>query len=216
MRFFSASDSSPVAVATMKIYMLRTASLVARGAGRFELGWKATPRGSVDGRRPDDSTPVFCEMATPGTSFDGSWRELTWLAQPEITKALRWREAPTRAALFEAANHHAAGQLAMHRNYAQTAGLALLEQNLAILEGRLEEARTRGGSCLLSIGWGGGFLSKSACLDTDGESFRQVLRQVPLYSRAIQTGLPFPKTRRVVFLNSQPATLPGWALLEVA
>jgi CRISPR-associated protein Csm5 len=37
-----------------------------------------------------------------------------------------------------------------------------------------------------------------------------------LYSRAIQTGLPFPKTRRVVFLENRPATLPGWVRLEVA
>jgi hypothetical protein len=29
------------------------------------------------------------------------------------------------------------------------------------------------------------------------------------------SGLPSPKTRRIVFLNNQPATLPGWAVLEV-
>jgi hypothetical protein len=28
-------------------------------------------------------------------------------------------------------------------------------------------------------------------------------------------GLPFPKTRRVVFLHNQPAALPGRAVLEV-
>jgi CRISPR-associated protein Csm5 len=38
---------------------------------------------------------------------------------------------------------------------------------------------------------------------------------VPLYSRALATGLPFAKTRRIVFLNNQPATLPGSAVLEV-
>jgi CRISPR-associated protein Csm5 len=38
---------------------------------------------------------------------------------------------------------------------------------------------------------------------------------VPLYSRALTTGLRFPETRRIVFLNNQPATLPGWAVLEV-
>ncbi len=29
------------------------------------------------------------------------------------------------------------------------------------------------------------------------------------------SGLPFPKTRGIVFLHNQPATLPGWAVLEV-
>jgi len=27
--------------------------------------------------------------------------------------------------------------------------------------------------------------------------------------------LPFPKTRRIVFLNNRPATLPGWVELTV-
>jgi len=31
----------------------------------------------------------------------------------------------------------------------------------------------------------------------------------------LASGLPFPKTRRVVFLNDQPASLPGWTRLEV-
>ena len=38
---------------------------------------------------------------------------------------------------------------------------------------------------------------------------------LPYYERALQTGLPFPKTRRIVFSDNQPATLPGWALLEL-
>jgi len=58
-------------------------------------------------------------------------------------------------------------------------------------------------------------LGKSAYLNTDDESYRKILRQIPLYSRAIQTGMPFPKTRRVIFEGSQPASLPGWVLLEI-
>jgi hypothetical protein len=39
---------------------------------------------------------------------------------------------------------------------------------------------------------------------------------VGLYARAIQSGLPFPTTRRIVFLGNQPASLPGFVHLEVA
>ena len=56
---------------------------------------------------------------------------------------------------------------------------------------------------------------KTGWLETDNEAYRTATQQVPLYSRALSTGLPFPKTRRIVFLNNQPATLPGWAVLEV-
>ena len=36
-----------------------------------------------------------------------------------------------------------------------------------------------------------------------------------IYNRALSTNLPFPKTRRIVFLNNRPATLPGWAELAI-
>jgi CRISPR-associated protein Csm5 len=65
------------------------------------------------------------------------------------------------------------------------------------------------------MGWAGGFLGKSAFLDTANEDYRNILRRMPLYDRAIRSGMPFPKTRRIVWEAGQPSTLPGWALLEV-
>ena len=47
------------------------------------------------------------------------------------------------------------------------------------------------------------------------EEYNQILRNVPLYRKAIESGMPFPKTRRIVFQENKPASLPGWALLEV-
>jgi CRISPR-associated protein Csm5 len=38
---------------------------------------------------------------------------------------------------------------------------------------------------------------------------------MPFYERAIRSGLPFPKTRRVIFLKNKPATLPGLVELSV-
>ena len=156
MKRFSVADSANIGYAGMKVYLLRVATLIpkghdARGASqksndaRFELGWKAA-RGSVDARRMDDSTPLFVEMATPGTSFEGQWRE---------------RSAGDRQALFEAANKYAAEQIARHKKYAALAGLAQLAAFLGALEGRLTEVRGKGTGCLLSIGWGGGMLSKA-------------------------------------------------------
>ena len=54
------------------------------------------------------------------------------------------------------------------------------------------------------------------CDETEGAAFRSVLKQYSIYDRVLQTGLPFPKTRRVIFEGNQPASLPGWVLLEVA
>jgi CRISPR-associated protein Csm5 len=55
---------------TFKVYLLRTSTLEARGAGKFEVAWKQTPRGNV--KRAEDSTPVFAEMAEPGASSKAS------------------------------------------------------------------------------------------------------------------------------------------------
>lgn len=196
----SAGDSHEAPYSQMKVYLLRVSTLVARGAGKFELGWKSV-RGSTDSRRIDESTPLFAEMATPGTTFEGTWSEKT---------------AQDRTRLFQSANKYAAGQLAKHKQYAETAGLARVGALVSALEERLKEISASPNYCMLSVGWGGGMHSKVACPDTGSAAYRSVLKQYPLYERALQTGLPFPKTRRVIFEGGQPSSLPGWVVLEVA
>ncbi|MEQ1885284.1 MAG: RAMP superfamily CRISPR-associated protein [Bryobacteraceae bacterium] len=204
MRRVALGDSSAVSHAGMKVYLLRVSTMVARGkdpagAQKFELGWKSV-RGSVDAKRIEESTPTFAEMASPGTSFEGVWKE---------------KSHGDRASLFHASNKHAAAMIARHRDYARGAGLAALDQTLADLETKLAGIKS-GNACMLCVGWGGGLLGKASYLNTDDESYRKIARNLPFYQRAIQTGFPFPKTRRVIFEGNQPASLPGWVLLEVS
>jgi CRISPR-associated protein Csm5 len=213
MRFVSAGDSAVVASSQFKIYLLRTSTLQPRSAN-FALGWKTSPRGAVDGARPDDSTPSFAEMAAPGSTFEGDWNEKDFFLQPEVRRSVRWPEQFDRSKIFEAANIYAGGLLMLQRQYASWAGMGLLDQNLAELEKRLERARVNG-SCLITLGWGGGLITKSAWLDSSNADYRQILQQFSIYNRALATNLPFPKTRKIVFLNNKPATLPGWVELAV-
>jgi CRISPR-associated protein Csm5 len=213
-RFFATADSPPVDYSRFKIYLLRVATLVARGHEEYALGWKQSSRGAADGRRPADGTPIFAEMASPGSAFEGSWQEKQFLDQPEIRRALGWREPVGRAQIFDAANQYAAGLLAMQKNYAARTGLPLFTKTLEDLENRLVEARSTG-ACLLSLGWGAGLIGKSAWLDTANADYRQILKSVAIYNSALASGLPFPKTRHIVFLKDQPASMPGWARLEV-
>jgi CRISPR-associated protein Csm5 len=213
MRFVSAGDSGTVATSQFKIYLLRTSTLQPRGPN-YALGWKQSPRGAVDGGRPEESTPAFAEMAVPGTSFEGDWNEKAFFLQPEVRRSVRWPDGFGRAKIFEAANVYAQGLLMLQRQYASWAGLGLLDKSLEELEQRLAQAREKG-TCLLSLGWGGGLPAKSAWLDTSNPDYRQILQQYSIYNRALSTNLPFPKTRRIVFLNNRPATLPGWAELAV-
>jgi CRISPR-associated protein Csm5 len=204
MRRIAPADSDVVAYAGMKVYLLRVATLVARGkdsAGndRLELGWKSQ-RGSVDARRIEESTPAFAEMASPGTTFAGKWRE---------------KSEGDRAKIFQAANRYAEALLVRHKDYAGRAGLATLVETISRLETKLADVREKGNACLLSIGWGGGLLGKSAYVNTEDAAYRAILKHLPIYQKALQTGLPFPKTRRVVFEGNTPANLPGWVMLEV-
>ena len=213
MRLLSAGDSTVIPASQFKIYLLRTSTLQPRGQG-FALGWKQSPRGAADGARPEDSTPTFAEMAVPGTTFQGAWNEKAFFLQPEVRRAVRWPDGMSRARIFESVNVYASGLLNLQRQYASWAGMGLLDQSLEELEKRLAQAREKG-SCLFCLGWGGGLSAKTGWLDTNNADYRQILEQFTIYNRALASKLPFPKTRRIVFLNNRPATLPGWVELSV-
>ncbi|MGC8760448.1 MAG: type III-A CRISPR-associated RAMP protein Csm5 [Bryobacteraceae bacterium] len=216
LRALMISDSAPLAPGgRTRICLLRTATLVQRG-GRLELGWKMSPRGAVESRRPGDSTPHFAEMAMPGVVFEGALSLASPARQSQVRRALRWNGEPRdwqRA--MAAANRSAAQLLALHRRYAEAVGLRAVADSMARLEQRLAEIQVKNNSCLLCFGWGTGLLSKSAGLDTASGPYHQLLRLLPVYRDQIRTRLPFPKTRQIVFLNDEPATLAGWAELSL-
>ena len=199
MRRFAAGDSDAISHDAMKVYLLRVSTLIAKGGGKYELGWKAA-KSTLNALKVHDSTPYFAEMTSPGTRFEGFWRE---------------KSPSDRAKLFQASNRHTAKLLALHKNYAELTGLRELGATIAELEKRALESEGRQNACVVSIGWGGGLLGKSGYLATDDESYRKILRQTAVYQRAIQTGMPFPKTRRIVFHGNRPASLPGYVLIEV-
>ncbi len=69
VKVFSAADSQPVPVSSFKVYLTRVASLETRQQSQPQLAWKVAGRGSVPPQRIADSTPLFAEMAVPGTVF---------------------------------------------------------------------------------------------------------------------------------------------------
>jgi CRISPR-associated protein Csm5 len=216
MRLFGLADSEPVPTSACKIFLTRTASLDTRQAERPQLVWKVEGRGSVPPTRVKDATPTFAEMAVPGTEFAGGYQEHKFLRGPDIAKALGWRAAPDLETLTTAANQYAAAQLELQANYARTASLPALDATIETLKSELERARGAASTCLLCLGWGNGFLSKAAFLDTGYESYRKILRSIPPLARSIRDNVPFPKTRRIVFADGQPSTLPGWVKFDLS
>ncbi len=183
MRGVSLGDSAPITPQAFRVYLIRVATLVARGQ-RFELAWKPKP--------------IFAEMAPPRTQFTGTWKQTSRIGK-----------------LFQAANEHAGKLLEMHWHYAEASGMTYVKANIDSVGHLLAETSKRRDACIVNLGYGGGFLSKAAFLDTANEEYRKLLRMLPYYERAIRSGMPFPKTRRVIFERGQPANLAGWALLEL-
>ncbi|MGI9072634.1 MAG: RAMP superfamily CRISPR-associated protein [Bryobacteraceae bacterium] len=215
VKIISVADSQPIPASAFKIFLTRVASLDIRQPGKPQVAWKVAGRGSVTTQRISEATPVFAEMAPPGTGFVGEWDERTFLENPELTQTLGWRSVPDRKLILDAANEHAAAQLELHARYAETTGLEGLGQAVQGLSQELLSSRNLPGSCLLCLGWGSGFLSKVGFLQTEQESYRKILRAVTGFGKAIREGVPFPKTRRIVFAGAQPSTLPGWVKLQL-
>jgi CRISPR-associated protein Csm5 len=215
VRIVTMADSQPVAASAFKVFLARVATLDSKQPGSYQLAWKVAGRGSVPNQRITESTPDFVEMAVPGTQFAGVWSERKFLENPELIRGLGWRSVPDPKLIVDAANAFAEAQLKLHLQYAETTGLTAVGESLKAIEGELSQARSTPLTCLLCLGWGTGLVSKSGSLDFENESYRNILRSIPAYSRAIRTGFPFPKTRRVVFSNGQPAALPGWVKLQL-
>jgi CRISPR-associated protein Csm5 len=214
VRIIAVADSKPVAASAFKVFLARVATLDSKQPGSYQLAWKVAGRGSVPPQRITESTPDFVEMAVSGTEFAGVWTERKFLENPELTRALGWRSVPDPKLIVDAANAFAEAQLKLHLKYAETAGLPVVIQTLKAIEAELAVARSTPLTCVLCLGWGTGLVAKSGSLNFESESYRTILRSIPAYSNAIRTGLPFPKTRRVVFTNGQPSALPGWVKLQ--
>jgi CRISPR-associated protein Csm5 len=215
VKILSLADSAPIAPSALQIYLTRTASLDTRQQGKPQLVWKVAGRGSVPPQRLTESTPLFAEMAIPGTAFSGNWQERSFFENPELTRALGWRSVPETKTIIEAANSFADAQLAIQRQYAEVSGIESLQKTVAKLGEDLESARNASNTCLLSLGWGSGFLAKSGSVETENAAYRKILRMVPSIGKSLRENLPFPKTRRIVFVKGQPAALPGWVRVEL-
>jgi CRISPR-associated protein Csm5 len=214
-RILATADSTPIPRSALKVFLTRVANLDTRPGSAAQASWKVAGRGNVPAARINESTPTFVEMAVPGTEFSGSFFERKFLEDQQFTRSLGWRSVPDLELFIKSANEYAAAQLEQHDRFAQAASLTRVQQSLARLQGELETARGSRNSCLLCLGWGSGFLSKAAFIDSTNENLRKVLRGVPAFGRALKNDMPFPKTRRIIFSGGQPGYLPGWVKLEL-
>jgi len=207
MRAVSLADSAPASRDQFKVFLWRTAKLDNRG-GKISWGWKGVNRNTVEPNRLSDAAARFAEMASPGAAFTGRWDELA-----------RARSNVNSKSLCAAANAYSMTALTLHEKFASACGLSGVVASVRRLKETIEASQNGSGatgqSCLLNLGWGGGFFGKTGWPHPEDANYRKLLGALPPYSRTISAGLPFPKSRRILFLNDQPATLAGWVKLDI-
>ena len=154
----------------MKVYLLRVSTLVARGGGKYELGWKSRTRlRTIRGDRGQHAD--FRRNGIAGNQLRGR---------------LAGRSVSDRAKLFQASNRYAAGSdLAHHKAYAEgrafTSRARLRSWRSA--SPRSPVARTH--ACCRSAG-AAGLLGKSAYLETAG----RILSENSASNPDLSTGYP--------------------------
>ena len=73
MKRFAVGDSASVTHAGMKVYLLRVSTLIPKGGGKYELGWKSQ-RGSVNAQKSLRIDSFMVRRWPPkGTFFEGLW-----------------------------------------------------------------------------------------------------------------------------------------------
>ena len=207
------SDSRPVANGATRVYLLRTAVLIQRGE-KFEAAWKGATRGSVPLNRAGEAAMALAEMAAPGTVFEGDFRMPVLFRRQETSRVLHWKRPAGPADIASAANRAATHLLGAHKKFAEAAGIAQIGVLCDALLKRVEEAQAAG-RFLVCVGWGTGLLAKSIWASVADEKLREGLRFVPGYEQALRTGLPFPKTRKLIIRNGRPVSMPGWVEVEL-
>ena len=215
VKIIGVADSAPAPPSAFKVYLTRVASLDTRQPANPQLVWKVVGRGSVPPQRVGDSTAMFSEMAVPGTSFSGTWNEHKFFENQDVARALGWRSVPEPAQIAQAVNEYASAQLEAHARYSDLTGLKALGASIERLKAELAAASVQPLTCLIALGWGTGFLAKTAFPNTEQEAYRKILRTLPAIGRAVRENLPFPKTRRIVFSGSNPSAIPGWVKLQL-
>jgi CRISPR-associated protein Csm5 len=135
------------------------------------------------------AAPTFVECAAPGTVFSGRGS-----LEEDLTNDLA------------AVNSHSRHTLERQRQFATTHRIGKLTQTL--------NAVAANDGCLLSIGWGGGFVSKSIATGPRLVAARTLLETVPGYRQALATAFAFPKSQRILNLSGEPGTVPGWVRFD--
>jgi CRISPR-associated protein Csm5 len=151
------------------------------------------------------------ETIDAGAEMSATARRDNYLLEPELAARLRWDKG--RAYLIEVvrhANDFAARLIEQEADFYRRYGPPPLVGFYEQLAQVLAQVKAAGHTCLCQIAWGAGWTAKTVGTALDEATLARIKRDFNLG----RTGSDiFPKTRRLVEVNGQPAAPLGWLML---
>ncbi len=212
LRALRVEDGSPVPVNRLRVAEIKVAVREPNGS----LTWFVRPRQHVD--EPDKATSIWAEAIIPRTTFTVGITLDEYLVRGSTLTGEAAPGNPPEELGFRARRHVLARwALACRRDayqvakgeyeWAKACGFKKLANFYAWLSREIN--RCPAGAFLLCVGWGTGWRAKSVAEALGKELVAQIRRSFRLGKGPI-----FPKTRRIVFEQGEPALPLGWLRLE--
>lgn len=199
MRALQVSDSSTVNSNEMAVYAIKVVS-----PKRDGYAWKILGRGGGTTDNPDQATTSFIEALTPGTQVRGTLKIDEYLLQDEIDGILGFRGKKFIADLAgccrRACEEFLRNEALFYRNLGLQPLVLAFDQLLTYSQGLMPN------QFFCQLSWGTGYGAKGVGKVINRELFASVRDAFRMGYR----DQDFPKTRKIIFQDGGPLTVPGW------
>ncbi|MCU7496194.1 MAG: type III-A CRISPR-associated RAMP protein Csm5 [Ignavibacteria bacterium] len=180
------------------------------------FAWKNVRR-KLNTLSPNDATPVHAEMLQAGSAANFSIKIENFLFEnPQAIAELGFASRKlTIENLSEEVNRYSREMLESELKFFQSFKNPLLrhlEAELARIMETIppENSEQSKKEMVLRLGWGTGW--KSMTGNWIDEQSLKIIRPDMQLGRA---GMPFPKTRKIIFEDNEPAQVPGWVKIRL-
>lgn len=199
-------DSQPISQSEMNLEYVKVITLNTEG----RYNWKRLgERRNVESFT--EATPIFFESVKPGTVIMGSLKFDTSMFKEEVARLLGYDPVSIDAVknMSQVCRAEAEEIIKGEMVFYQNCGFDLGVSNYKGLSGLLPELGDD--EFLMPVAWGTGYRNKTVSEPLEKNLFRRIRSSFRLGRK----NLVFPKTRKIVFENGEPAATIGWVRMKL-
>ena len=202
MRALQVSDSNFIPHSEIRIYLSRVMSCKEK-----EYRWKQLGRGGTNTSESRNATPIFFEALRPGAKLTGYLKLDDFILKTETDSMLGIRDMIPIEQIVQTCNRFSQRHLEREEIFFQSVGFQDLQKEIK----KIRTMKLDKNEFLLHVGWGAGYESKAIGNFLDDELFSEIKKEW----RMGRKGMPFPKTRKIVFEDDNAKTETGWIKMNL-